>query len=479
MTDDAGAINLGLESFKGFLGKGVQYGLGFVGTILFARILGPTSFGGYYTLLSLVYIADQPLRGISNAIEKRFSEIDPSQSEILGAVLTIYLVAFALVGVILTAFEDFIAAETNVNNAAVVFFVIFVTVPLFVAFQQVLSASGRPALRIWNDTLRSVVTFPLQLLFVVSGFGAAGMGYGLAGASLLTLPVAVFAIRLAPSIPSREVLRSIWEYAKYSVPGAMVATAYSRLDLILIGFILTTGAAGNYEIALKLTMPAILVTSAIAPALFPKISNLHSRGETIVSQVSNAIAYSSVIAIPIFFGAVAIPRSLVVTVYGGEYATAATLLIGLSLYQIIRTQVRMYARTMDGIDRPQMNLRISTVTLTVNVFLGVVLIYEYGALGVVIATVTAEFLRYLMYVFFIRRQLPDITVLPRPLIEQFVAGGVMYVVVEYANSRIPISGWKELVLVVAIGAGVYGAVLLTISSSLRLTLLSVYRDLAA
>jgi hypothetical protein len=53
-------MELGLEVSKGFLGKVVQAGFGFVGAIIFARVLGPTGFGGFFLLLSLVEISKRP-----------------------------------------------------------------------------------------------------------------------------------------------------------------------------------------------------------------------------------------------------------------------------------------------------------------------------------------------------------------------------------------------------------------------------------
>lgn len=478
MTGDAGQINLGLESFKGFLGKGVQYVLGFIGTILFARILGPTSFGGYYTLLSLVFLAEQPLRGVANAIEKRFSEANPPRGEIFGSVFAIHVVAYIVVGVLLAFLGDILVSMTNVNNASLVFFILFTSITSFVVFQRILSASGYPALQIWNDTVRSIFTFPLQLLFIFAGFGAAGMGYGLATASILTIPIAIYSVRISLKIPSRDILNSIWNYAKYSVPGAVVSTAYSRLDLLLIGFILTTGAAGQYEVAYKLTKPAILVSTVVAPALFPKISNLHSRDEAIGTEISNALSFASILAIPIFFGALAIPESLIITIYGGEYRDAAVLLVGLALYQVFSTQVRMYARTIGGIDKPALNLRLSAITLAINIVIGVTLIFEYGALGVVVATILAEFTRYVFYTVVIRRHVSNVRILPRALLEQIAAGALMFVFVEAASNQITVNGWPQLLLIVGIGAVVYSLVLMTISNNLRVTLQSICQDLS-
>jgi len=472
----AAKINLSLESFKGILGKSVQYFLGFIGTVLFARVLGPTSFGGFYTLMSLVFLVQQPLIGVSNAVEKRLTETDAPRGEILGSSLIAHGVAYAILAVALWLTGGALEARTNVDDAGLVFFLLILSTTVFIAYAHLLSGSGRPALQIWSDTLRSVFTFPLQLLFVLFGFGAAGMGYGLAAASFLTVPIAAYFVKTPLEIPSREVARSLWRYARYSMPGALVATTYTRLDILLIGFFLTTGAAGQYETAYKLTTPAILVSSAIGPAIFPKISSLHSRGEPIGDDISNTLAFTSVLAIPIFFGALAIPESLVVTVYGGKYRDAAVLLIGLALYQLIHTQTNMFTRTIDGIDEPRTNLLLNVFTLSVNIVLGVALLFKYGPLGVVVATVVSEATRYAICVVVVRRRLRDVTVLPRPLVEQFIAGAVMYGVVEAVTGGYSIRNWVDLIVVLLVGSLAYGAALLAISQGLRATVRSVFRD---
>lgn len=477
MTDGAGSINLSLESFKGLLGKLVQYVIGFVGTIVFARILGPTGFGGFYFLLSIIFVADNPLSGVANALEKRISEADSSIDEAVGAVFGFHAVVYAILAVGLVVLGDLLAAQTNVDNAPLVFFLLFVSISLFRVFQIILSGSGYPALQIWNDTFRSVLTTPIQLVFILLSFGSAGMGYGLSAASFLTLPVAYYFVRIRPRLPSWETVESIWTFARYSIPGAVVNSAYSRLDLLLIGSLLTTAAAGQYETAYKLTKPAVLLSTAISPALLPKISNLHSRGENVAEQVTNALSFTSALAIPIFFGALAISETIVVTVYGGQYRAAATLLVGLALFQVFQTQYRVYGRTISAIDKPDLNVRVSVVTLTFNVVVGLALLVEFGALGVVVATVLAEGLRCLMSMIVLRRHVSGLPLVPRAVLAQVFAGGVMFLVVEKASDFVSASGWFDLVVLVSLGGGVYSLLLFVISPTLRVTIRSVVMDL--
>lgn len=473
---DAGEMNLGWESLKGFTGKILQAVVGFAGTVVFARALGPTDFGGFYFLLSLVFIADRPLRGFGQAVEKRYSEVGAKKGEIAGGVMVVTVATFVVAAPVVFGLGDLLVRETNLDRAPVVFMALFVALGVFFPVQKMLGGEGWISKQTWNDTLRSVLTLPLQLGFVFAGFGAAGMGYGLATATLLVVPVALYFLRIRPVVPSRETIASLWSYTRYSSVAALVGKAYDRFDVLLLGALLTTGAVGDYEVAHKLTVPATFLAGVVASGLSPKVSSRHSKGQEVASDVTNAISYASLFSIPVFFGALAIPQPLVVTAYGPEYADATPFLIGLALYQFVYTQTIIYQQTLSGLDLPDVGMRIDTLTLGFNVIAGVALLGYVGGIGVVIATVLAETLRYLVSMIAVARRIEGLDVLPRTLFEQVFAGIVMLVVVEAGQQAIAIRSWLQLGVLVGLGAVTYGIVLLAISPGLRFTLSSVYRD---
>lgn len=473
---DAGDMKFGLESLKGFSGKILQAILGFGGTIIFARVLGRTDFGAYYFLLSLVFIADRPLRGFGKAVEKRYSEADAIKSEIAGGGFVLIGVAICLTSLLVFGFQDLLVQETNLDSAPLMFVVLLVTLGIFFPVQKMLGAEGWISKQTWNDTLRSVLTLPLQIVFVSAGFGAAGMGYGLAAATLLVVPVALYFLRIRPEIPSRATLESLWSYARYSTIAAFVGKAYDRFDILLLGIILTTGAAGDYEVAFKLTVPATFLAGVVGSGLTPKVSNRHSKNQDVTNDVINAVSYASVLSIPLFFGALAIPQSLIVTLYGPEYAGAVDFLIGLALYQVIFTQTLMYQHTLSGLNLPKIRMKVNTITLAFNIVVGLALVLTIGAIGVIIATLLAEAARYLMSMATVKSRTDGLTILPRTLVEQSVAGVIMFATVEAVQQIVSVQSWHNLAFLIGFGVIVYSTILLIISPGLRLTLSSVYQD---
>jgi O-antigen/teichoic acid export membrane protein len=302
------------------------------------------------------------------------------------------------------------------------------------------------------------------------------MAYGLSLATMLTVPVTHYFLRMRPSLPDRETFHQLWSFARHSTVSATLGQVYSRLDILLLGALLTPAAAGQYEVALKLTMPAILVSDVMRDGLVVRVSNLQSKGEAVGADVTNALSFASVLAIPLFAGATVLSQPLVVTVYGPEYAEASTLLIGLGLYRVFVTQSGPLSETLNGIDRPDINVRIAAGTLALNVVLGVALTLHIGAVGVVIATVIAEGLKYAATGIAVSRLVEDVTLLPSTLLEQVGAAVGMAAAVFLVRDAVGIQSWLTLLAVVGLGVAIYGFVLLVLSEQLRHTVLNILSD---
>jgi O-antigen/teichoic acid export membrane protein len=476
---EASEINLGWEAAKSLVGKFGQAATGFIGIVIFTRIVGKSDFGGFYLLLSLVMIADRPIRGFGQAVEKRWSEDDAPKGEILGSVLVINTCAILVAGIGASLAQNLLVSYTSLAGSPLLFATLFGSFAFFFPFQQMMGAEGWPAKQTWNDTLRSFLTLPLQFALVVSGLGALGMGYGLAAATLLVVPVSVYFVRVRPSLPSRETIQSLWDYSRYSTPAAIVGKAYDRIDVLLLGFLIGTTSVANYEVALRFTVPALFISGVLSSALMPKISNTISKGGEFVDDITNSVSYVSILAIPIFFGALAIPKPLVVTAFEPRYADAAPYLIGLALYQLVSTQTAIFSQTLSGMDLPNIQFEVRTITLTFNVFIGVALALTIGPLGIVIATVLAETLKYIMSMRHVVRRVDGINIVPKPLMKQVISGVVMFLVVESSQGRVAVQSWIDLGFIISLGAVVYGICLFIISPGLRFTARAVYRDAIA
>lgn len=474
-TSDASDVSLSGETLKGFVGQVLMALTGFAGTLIFANLLGQDGLGAFYLLVALVELCSQPLGGLASAIKKRGSEVDGAERELMGVQGLVSLGWVAVVTTVAFLLSGRVDAYVGGKGAWWLLGATLAMEALYTTFVPILQARGRVGLAVGLDAVRSYVTFPTQVVLVVLGFGLHGMMFGLILASVVTVPLAIRHHGLLPRFPSRSVVDHTFSYARYSVPAAAVSKAYDRFDTLLLGAVLANAApaVANYGVAVRLTLPAMFVAGTAANGLFVRVSNLHSKQEAFSQDVTNALAFASVLAVPLTFGGAAIAEPLVRTLFGGQYPGAAPFVVGLAAYRLVQSQTSILSRVIQGLDRPRIAFRISVLGLAVNVALGVALVYWVGALGVVWATIVAQTVSYVVFAVLVTRELPDVSLFPRPLVEQLVAGGVMFVAVSALHAVLTVGSWLDLSALLVAGAAVYGGVLLGISVRTRGMVLTV------
>lgn len=468
-TTEASDVAFGFEVSTGFLARMALSFIGFVGTIVFARLLGSTEFGGYYLLYSVTLFGVRPVQGFAHAAKKRLSEHGSDAERILGGHLLVLFGVTTVAVVLARLFERELVAYSGLSEAALLVTVLLFTLTLVESVTTILEGTGRVGISNSIDLVGSIFTFPLQLAFVLVGFGAAGMAYGLSVASLATALVGLFVLGVRPSLPTRETLRSLWEFGRFSALSTTVAKVLFRVDILLLGAFFTPAVAGAYEVALKLSIPAILIATVAGNGLMARVSNFASKGDTrsLVLDVNNTLSVSSVFAVPMLFGAVALQGDVVVTLYGSDFRQGSVFLVWVMVYQLARSFSSPMLRTLEGLDHPDLNLWIGIGVLALNVVLGVALLSVVGPVGVVLATVVAELIRYGLATYFVKREVPHVVVIPRMVGEQIAAGAIMFGVVAAASGYVPVHSWIDLVILVGLGAVVYGVSLLGISEGHR------------
>lgn len=472
-----GEADFGLEITRGVLAKFAMAAIGFVGSVIFARVLGPDGYGAFYIVITLVNILNNPITGWGIACKKRISETGFPTAEALGSGLLGAMILPIVILPLAYVFNQY-SGLYDLSGLFIPFSVLFLIICFFAATNRILSARSNFAAAEWSDTLRSLLTTPLQLAFVLFGFGSAGMVYGLAIATGLTVPYVLYRINVFPVFPSQKSLVSIASYAKYSVPNGFIGTAQSRFDILLLGAVLTSSAVGKYQVSMQLTLAGTFIGMVTSKGLMARVSEHWSKNNnaSIVDDLTNSLGYASILAIPIFFGSMAMPNDLLVTVFGPQYSGIGTVLIGLALFRVLNMQSSQLKSAIAGLDRPDINTRISLVVLVLNVSLGYLLLVKYGILGVVAATILSEVVQFGALSFAIKQYLPSVPLFSHPFRHQLFAGSLMFIVVDRVHAIVGISWWGELISLIAIGGIVYFTVLTAISEPFRVTVQGVLSD---
>ena len=453
----------GVEVFKGFIGNILTAVIGFMGAIVFARILGPGGYGAFYVISAVVNLADNPMQGFAAAGKKRLSESVSNDSEIVGAVFLVGVLAIVILSPLVLVFG---IPLIEVQGEGQFFAVLFTGLLFFKLLQPLVAGNGDFGMPTILDSGRSFFTILFQLVLVVVGWGVSGMVVGLALGSAIMLPFSYRVLGIKPSVPSWDVIRSLWDYARWSMPKNVVGTAISRMDVLLLSVILTTGAAGQYRVAMNVLVPATFVSGVIGSGVFIETSKKVTGDGNPRERIELGIGFASILAIPVFFGAVAMPEDIVTTIFGDQYVVAGQLLVALAAYKFFETQTDQLLGAISGFDRPELRFYISLGVLVTNLPLGIVLGLNFGVIGVVVATLITAILRWFVALY-LTYNLIVFNFFPKPLQKQFLCGVVMLAIVDPIHSGYGVAWWGDLVALVGIGAAVYWGVLLSISSQLR------------
>jgi O-antigen/teichoic acid export membrane protein len=473
---DIGRTDFGVQVSIGVAGRAVAYVIAFAGSIFLARVLGPTEYGAFYLLLSVVAFLDNPVTGWAEGCRKRFTEVDFPSGEAVGAALLAIVVASLAVFAAAWPLAPVITGFTGSSDGWLFLAVLFVGTVSYQAATEMLKGTGYFGANTWVGSGRDALRVLGQAALVLAGLGVAGMVGGMVAANLLLVPVAFYVVGVRPRLPSRETVADIWGYARHSIPGNVVGTAQQRMDRILLGFLASTTVLGNYEVALKLTLPAMFVAGVAQDGLLGRISNRRSRDEDTSRDVQRNLANASIFGVPLFFGALTVGGPVIVTLYSNQYADAVPFFAGLALFRLLRTQKSILIATINGFDRPNLNLRISLVVFLFNLATGVGLLFLVGPIGVVAATVASEVIGYAARGYVVKELVPSVRLWPRPLLEQVASGVVMSAVVLGARALLPLATWPYVIAVVGLGGLTYFACLTLVSHSFRSTVVAVARD---
>ncbi|ELZ71149.1 polysaccharide biosynthesis protein [Haloferax prahovense DSM 18310] len=464
------SLSIGREAFLSLFSKVLTAGTGFAGVVIFANLLGDVGWGTYRTVLAAAFVLTQVPSGIGAAVKKRVSEVGVEPGSFFGTALLAHLAFSLVVAGAYVLLEPYAVDYFGTRELAVGVVLVVVSLGLFNIANKLYAGTGHPAVSSWVDGIRSLLTIALQLLFYWLGFEAFGLVLGLAIATVGTAVLAAVLSRVLPARPTKRVAERIYDFARWSVPTSMLSNFYSSADVLIIQAFVGPASVAYYSVSIQLAQPGAMFATTIGNVLNVKSSGVDSVGGDVRFDLINSISYAGLIAIPVFFGAAAMPKELVTTLFGSDFAnTPVLVVVGMTLFQIGNAYRHPFEAVLQGTDRPELVFRVNSFIVLLHLPAAVALGSVYGLVGVVASTVAAEVVRHAVFQYVAHREFGGV-VFTRPMLEQTVAGAVMFALVwsvlEYAVS---ITGWVSLLLVVGFGAVAYFTALLGLSSHFRET----------
>lgn len=454
-----------------FMSQIVRSIAGFGTTLFAAQYFGAGGLGVYSQILAILFWLKLPGNSVKIAVSKRMSESRDVTGHFTAGILSI-LAYGTVIALFIVTLESTINAYIGTDVAVLLIGLLLGNMLLHIT-QAGLEGRRQVALSGWMNSLESIIRLLGQVLFVFSGALVLGLVYGHIISMVLVSLIGLILLRGYFKLPSISDFTDLRRFMQYSWMSNIEGIAINWLDLLVLGFFVTDEFVGIYTAAWTLTGFLSLAGKSISSTLFPELSELGSNEELNYARqlVSESLLFAGIFLIPGFFGALAI-GSRILQIYGQEFSQGALILVILIAARTVHTFGRQAINTMNGLDYPSATFRVNTIFVLLNLVLNVVLVYFfslYGAgwYGAAVATLLSS-CGYLWFGWrMLAVKIEKISVPTYGIAKQFLASMLMGLIIHLMAPVVPVS-LPYTFTIVSLGAGIYGVILIVISSQVRL-----------
>lgn len=427
----------------------------FAGLTYFARELTPYVLGIFFIFRVLVDLFGLLTGfGLNGAVEKRISEGD-SPGETISSAIAIKLLLISGVAVVLFAFRGAIADYAGAD----------IVVPLLAAV--VVREVGWLLVHAMRGELRVGETAPIELARHVAWMGTSALlvyaGYQLSGlvagyvAGLATLAIlGWYGISFEVHRPSADQVRDLLEFSRFEFVVSLGRYVNGWLDVALIGLFLSQSDVTFYEYAWQVTVPVLILGTALTQMLFPQISRWSANAEVekIESVIARGMGTVLYFAVPALVGAVLLGEPLLRYLFGEPYAVAAIALVVLTGEKGLQLVNHVLEPALRGLNKPSLAARATVIAVGTNLALNLLLIPRFGIVGAAVATTTGVLLDMVVLGYYLSRFV-SIDVPYRVVGWSILGAAVMAGVLSILEAFVPIESLAVVVVAILSGGVLY------------------------
>lgn len=394
-----------VEAARTAVVRGAAYAIGFIASVVIARVLGPTGRGEYVVAVTVASTAMAVGHlSVEQANLYLWSERG-ERSRLVGAAIATGIAA-GLAAVLFTGFV--LAAGPWLDGTDPVLLVVaLAAVPAGIAalyLNGLLVADGQ--LRAMNLATGVAAVGQTAVVLVLAALGeltVLAVVVVWAVVTILPLAVQIPALARRPGIarPDRALVREAVGIGLRYHPGMVAVFLVLRVDIFMLEGLSTTAAVGIYSLAVTLTEATYLVTDPIAQAAVSAQVG-EARGDA--AYTARIARTNLVVSGLLMLALVAVAPIAVPLVFGEPFGPSVGPIVALALGTVAWSFQRPLGVFAVQQHRPWLVTAVSATALAVNVGLNLVLIPRLVEVGAALAsTVTYTSLTLFYVVWFLRR----------------------------------------------------------------------------
>lgn len=282
-----------------------------------------------------------------------------------------------------------------------------------------------------------LVVLGLSTFGAILGFTVAALTAGLIGVFLTWI---LYRDLPKPTSFKLEIFGKIKMMLKYGVPlspSVIIAGFQAQLYTFLlpIFYAQDNTVIGNYGIAINFVVLITFFATPITTMLFPAFSKLDQQKdrETLKNVFQFSIKYASLLVVPAAVIVMSLSEPAVSTLFGASYGVAPLFLALLSITYVYTAFGSLSSGNLiNSQGQTTFNMYMTLLTAVIGVPMGLVLILNYGVMGLIIPTLVAPLPSLFISLIWVKKRYGvtvDWASSARILLSSAVAGGLTYLLI--------------------------------------------------
>ncbi len=383
-----------------------------VGTIIIAGLLGASNYGLYTVALTApTLISVFRDWGINSAMIKYTAQYNSENNKAkIKSIFVSGLVFEIILGLSLTiicfALSGFLAANFNRPSIAPLIQI----ASFYVLAGALMSAAtaaftGMETMHLNSIMLvvHSIAKTILVVSLVLSGLGTLGAITGfatattIAGLTSLLLMFSIYRSLPKPKNGKLEIIATTKTLLKFGLPisiGAILVGFLAQFySYILAIFVSNNASIGNYAIALNFVVLISFFATPVTTMLFPAFSKLDpQKDKSLFGNIFQySVKYASFVVVPVTVLVMVMAEPAISTIFHNDFTQAPVFLALLSIpYLYTAFGSLSVGNLINGQGYTKFNLKMSIITAGIGFPLSVILINQFGVIGLIVTSLTVS-----------------------------------------------------------------------------------------
>jgi O-antigen/teichoic acid export membrane protein len=458
-------------SFHLFWGMVASTIISAVGTIFVARLLSPSEYGLYAIALTVpILISNFRDWGVNAAMVRYAAQYNSeSQTAKVKSILFSGLVFETVLGLLLSVLSFLLSGFVATSGFQRPGLTPLIQIASFIILTGALLNTAQAAFTgiekmelnsitlICQSTIRAII-IPILVIFGLGAFGAV-IGYTIAFliAGLVGILLMWILIKSLPkqTATKMEIWANMKTMFKYGLPlsiAAILSGFLTQFYTFIIAIYATDSMIGNYTLANSFVVLITFFATPITTMLFPVFSKLDPKKdqETLKNIFQFSVKYAALLVVPAATIVMTLSQPAVSTLFGDKYTTAPLFLALLAITYLYSALGSLSAGNLiNGQGETQFNLKLTLLTAAIGFPLGFILIWQFGILGLIAASLTAGIPSLLISLHWLEKR-NGVTVdwisSAKILISSAIAAAITYALI----SQLSFSSWVTLIIGVVI-----------------------------